>query len=248
MSARWGTKGLVETGFNAIVFFKGTLTGIEEDLPSDYPDPKGKIQYQTKFTWTDIELLAWEAPQVIEDGELRKFVTQKDTKKSTWGQLQRDIETFANRQHLEGVLPDCIKDEAFIWARVEYSFGAKVSPGMAWVPVDTIENIEKYQKGLVEGGSIDTGKDASGGKGPKIPDSIEPVVEKAVFSVTKDGATKDEIKQALIGKGPSRKGMATAGGVDSVIAYLLGQGTLAEEDGKFHTVKTEDEAEAPAAD
>lgn len=244
MAARWGTKGLVETGFNAIVFFKGTLSEIEEDLPSDFPDQKGNVQYQTKFTWTDIELLAWEAPVTLDDGELRKFVTQKDTKKSTWGQMQRDIETFANRQHLEGVLPDCIKDEAFIWARVEYSFGAKVSPGMAWVPVDVIENIEKYQKGLVEGGSIDTGKDASGKAGPKIPDSIEPVVEKAVLAAADGGCTQDEIKQALIGKGPTRKGMAAAGGVDSVIAYLLGTGALAEEEGKFHTVKAEDEADS----
>lgn len=243
MAARWGTKGLVETGFNAIVFFKGTLTEIEEDLPSDFPDNKGNVQYQSKFTWSDVELLAWEAPVTIEDDELRKFVTQKDTKKSTWGQMQRDIEAFANRHHLEGVLPDCIKNEAFIWARVEYSFGRGISPGLAWVPVDTLENIEKYQKGLVEGGSIDTGKDASGKKGPKIPDSIEPAVEKATLAAADGGASSDDIKQALIGKGPTRKGMAAAGGVDSVIAYLLGTGALVEEDGKYVAQSSDDSSE-----
>lgn len=245
MPARWGTKGLVETGFNAVVYFKGKLTEIEEDIASDFPDNKGNTQYQTKFVFSDVELLAWEAPVELENNEFRRFITQKDSKRSTWGRTQADFEAFANRHHLEGPLPDCLKDTEFIWGRVEYPMGRGASPGMAYIPVDLAENAEKYDKGLVEGGSQDTARAAEGSssKGPKIPDSISDEVEAAVLAVVEgDGASESDIKQALVGKGPTRTGMAEAGGVASVIAYLVQEGKIADNDGTYTLPAAEAEA------
>lgn len=227
-----------------MVYFIGKLTEIEEDIASDFTNDKGETRYQSKLQWTDVEPLAWEAPVTLEDNQFRRYVTQSDAKRSTWGFMQRDFENFANRQHLDGVLPDCLLNTDFIWARVEYQMGRNTSPGMAYVPVDVAENREKYEKGLVEGGSEDTGKasEGSGGsKGPKVPDSIEQAVEDAALAAAEGGASADDIKQALIGKGPTRKGMAAAGGVEAVIAYLVKHGKLEESDGTY-SVPTGDDA------
>lgn len=242
MPATYDTEKLVQTGFKAIVFFRGTLTSREEDLPSSFKDGKGNLQYQTKFGWDvpDGNILAFEAPVVLEDGTFRQFVTQKNTKNSTWGKMIVDWKNFADRQHLEGAFPDCLEGLDLIWARKEYPMGQNANPGMAYIPVDTGDNFKKYEKGLVEGGSIDTGADSDAKKGVKVPTEIDAKVEVAVLEIVDGGASAPDIKAVLTSKGPLRKGMATAGGVEPVIAYLVKSGKIVDTEGTY-TLPEEDE-------
>ena len=238
MPANWGSKGLTETGFNAIIYFAGRITSIEEDLPSDYPNNDGSPRLQTKFNFSEVELLAWEAPVTLNEPTLTKYVNQTQSKRSTWGRMQTDLEAFANRKHLEGPLPDCIVGTTFVFGRKIYPMGNNV--GMAWVPVDTIDNVEKYRKGKVEPGSVDTGL-ASGDKSKAksdIPDSLDDVLLDFLNETLSEteGISVDNLKKAIVGKRATRTAMGEAGGIESVVKFLLSKTVAVETDGLLFKV------------
>jgi hypothetical protein len=254
--AKWGSKGLTESGFRALVFFRGKWANVEEDLPSKFIDEKtGLPKTQTKFNFIDVEPLAYENPVKLEDGKLGQFYNDSSAKNSTWGRLQVDLEKFAENakfaEHLQGPLPDAFYGVDLIWARTYYPMGGNSQPGFAFIPVDLGENAEKYTKGLVEGGSIDVGRAGSGqaDKGPAIPDSLpDELVELVKEAAGEDGASDSEIRKAINkGGGELRKAMSEAGGVPAVIAYCVEHDHLVLDGDKYVALDgdgAEDEAEA----
>lgn len=238
--AKWGSKGLTESGFRALVFFRGKWANTEEDLPSKFIDEKtGLPKTQSKFNFIDVEPLAYENPVKLEDGKLGQFYNDSSAKNSTWGRLQVDLEKFAENPRfaevIKGPLPDAFYGVDLIWARTYYPMGGNNNPGFAFIPVDLGENAEKYTKGLVEGGSIDVGKAGQADKGPAIPDSLpDELVELVKEAAGEDGATDSEIRKAINkGGGELRKAMSDAGGVPAVIAYCVEHDHIVEDDGKF---------------
>lgn len=254
MPVKWGSRGLTESGFRGIVYFRGRWVSTEEDLPSKYTEKDGTPKTQAKFNFANVEILAFESAITVNDGKLGQYYNYSRSKSSVWGKLQIDLEKFADdarfAEHLEGPLPDAFYGVDLIWARKFYPMGGDSQPGMAFVPIDLGENHEKYAKGQVEGGSIDVDKEASGSKssGPSVPDSLPDELVALVKKAAKDGATESVIRKAILkGSGEDRKAMSDAGGVESVIAFLLANDHLVADGDDFIAVDTEDEQPAEVA-
>jgi len=220
MPAVWNEDDFSESGLKSIEAFTGKLYEVEEDIENDrtLDDGTRLTGLQTAFHWEEVEDVESPEPVKLEGGKLTSWVKQKSSKNSTFHRMFKDWSTFAQSAGI-APLPSGLFGKRIRWERKTYSYGADFNPGRAFVPV-----------------SLVTIAEAKRPVGPPVAPSVPSDKLQGFITdqVGEDGATLDIIRRAVVKAGAkAKKAVEDAGGLESILEYIVGTGALTEADGYY---------------
>lgn len=240
MPAVWNDEEFVSGGLKGITKFRGQLTEIEEDIAGKYGD-------QLALYFDECTVLESAEEISLEDGKYTDWIKQTNTKNSKNQAFVRHITTFIKDHKLKGGVPDALYGQDLIWERqvvIEGNEEAGMSPGMCLVPIAMGEDeAPKGRRASKTEGPEPEAKPTRRRRAAAEPEDEEPpategsipseLTEFVLGVVGEDGATRDLIRRDITKKAAMAKAQRAAGGLDAVLAHMVEEGGIVEEDGTF---------------
>lgn len=234
MPGFWDEDDFQESGFASIKKFSGVLTDVEDDVEGDYGP-------QLSFHWSDVELIEAGDDVSLDNAEFTDWIKQSSRKGSTNDRVVKAYREFKDENGLEGSMEyfKFLHGVRCIFEKVTYDFGKKINPGTAFVPVEIVE----------EGASKPKKASKAKAKAEVVEDEdedeaveIDPKLSAAVLAAVEDeGLTSALIKAALNKKASTRKLLDEAGGIKTVLAALVDEGVIVEDDGVFEAAASDED-------
>lgn len=243
MPAVWGEDEFQSGGLKGITKFVGELDEIEDDV-------EGKFGMQLALYFSEVEVLESVDEVSLEDGKYTDWIKQSNRTGSVNEAFATNIREFIKDHDLGKSVPDSIYGNRIIWERqtvVEGDEEKKMSPGTCLVPIalEGEEDEKPAKKSKASKSSKSTEKKGRKAKPEPEPEPDEDddsenessipdtLVDFIVETVGEDGATRDLIRRNITKKTPMRKAMTEAGGLETVLDYLVENERLTEEDGTY---------------
>lgn len=247
MPAVWQEDQFVNGGLSGIEEFIGRLREVEEDVESVFD---GKPRTQMALHFYDVEIIASADPVVLENNLYTTWVGQSSRKNSTNMKMFLDWQKFHKEQGLEGSLPSALYESLIRWRKATYEFGENMNPGRAFIPVEFVEDEEPQPKPAASRSrgtsSTSRSKPAEAPPAEETEDSgeasdapAEEVTAAVLEALGEDGNTRDGLRRALFKTAALRAKVGAAGGLDTVLAYVVESGQVEESEG-FYYRKEED--------
>lgn len=219
----WRKEDFVEGGIKGVTEFIGILDEVEEEVPGKFD------KLQDIYHFSDVEITASEEEVTLENNELTAYTTHSRRKNSTSGKLADIWIDFCEAHNLDAP-PDSLYGVRARYQRQTFDFGPDMNPGSGFAPIDIID--EKPKKAVPDRAARPSQR-ASKPKDDEPPALDKELVELARDTAGEDGATRDLLRRDLTKKSSQRTKVVAAGGIDNLLAQMVEQGYLFEEDGVY---------------
>ncbi len=224
--AIWNSGDATEGGLRGINIFVGKLREVEEDVEGTYGT-------QLALHFYDVEVEDSADPVILEEGKYTTWTKQSTKKGSSNIKMLALWEVFCKTNKL-GALPGGLYDLNIRWEKTTLEFGEGMSPGTVFVPTELVEAVAPVKaaprRGRPKSEEVEDNAD-----GPSSSENVpnDAIVKVVMATVGEDGATRDIIRRDLMKKATLRTKMTAAGGLDAVLAYLVENGSLGEDEGFY---------------
>ena len=209
----------VATGFKGITKFRGVLVDAETGVSGKYGD-------QVRLEWEDAEVLAVEGDEdfpVFEDGVFQTWVKESPSTSSVNWHMIDEVETFCRENKIAPISIHALKGLNLVWERHSQDYGDELSPGTWFAPIEFVKPPHPAKEKVVEG------------KTTELSDATVAVIKEAVG----DGVPASKVRRGF-SKFPAavRKEIGGVENVPEVLATLVAQDVLYEDDGVFYAETT----------
>ena len=214
----WDSTDFVDGGLKSIVRFRGKLRETEEDVEGEYGA-------QVALHFYDVEILEAGDDVHLEEGLYTDWIKQSVKKNSVNHRMIGKWEEAALELDIKWAGAKTFVDRDLVWERqvVWEPNSDDMSPGKALIPI----SLGDAAKASTDKRTTPSEETTEGN------DDISDELVEFITQATGDGLTGALIKRAVTKKVKMKNAMVKAGGLDTVIEYMVENDLLVEDDGTY---------------